>query len=328
MPRETELTAELREDERERQRQRVRELREQHAQRRDVTAARRDTGTEFGRGETAELEWRRRQRRGADGLVRKAMDTLPRASEPVPEVPDLLVLFGDRRDKQLVDAFGATIAIVRRQLRKEFAEELAERDPQLRKIAALELEVAKLSGAVAVMSGKEPQPTPAKFPKVKSWRDGSIAYAGDIVTFAGSTYQAKCDTAQAPGSADWACLAAAGRSLTVRGTYDSNVEYRSLDVAMVNGSSFVALRDWPGPCPGDGWHLLASRGSRGSRGERGFAGLMGLRGERGEATPVIQSWHVDKATYRATPVMSNGTLGPPLELRALFEQFLLETSDG
>jgi len=112
---------------------------------------------------------------------------------------------------------------------------------------------------------------------------------GGRLSFGGATWQARRDTAQVPGVGDWVCVAASGRSLTVRGTYDSDVEYRSLDVAMVNGSSFVALRDWPGPCPGDGWHLLASRGSRGSRGERGFAGLMGLRGERGEAAPTIRA---------------------------------------
>jgi hypothetical protein len=75
----------------------------------------------------------------------------------------------------------------------------ADLEPQLRKIAALELKVAELTGAVDVLRGKEPPP-PAKFPSVKAWKEGSIAYAGDIITFAGSTYQAKRDTAQAPGS--------------------------------------------------------------------------------------------------------------------------------
>src|SRR5262249_32542757 len=291
MSREAELIAEAREDERERRRLRVSDLRAQHAR-----------GAEPG-----------------DGLVRKAMGgTL---TEPV---PDALRLFGDHRDEQLVSVLGTVISITRRQLRGEFGERFTELEPHLKKIAALELEVANLRGAVDALRGKEP-PLPPRFPAVKTWTADTVYHEGDVVAFSGATYQATKDTARAPGSRDWTCLAAAGSGLTVRGTYDSDVEYRSLDVAMVNGSSFVALRDWPGPCPGDGWHLLASRGSRGSRGERGFAGLMGLRGERGEAASIIQSWHVDKATYRATPVMSNGTLGPSLELRALFEQFLLET---
>ena len=32
-------------------------------------------------------------------------------------------------------------------------------------------------------------------------------------------------------------------------------------------------------------------------------------------------WTLDRATYTATPVLSDGSWGPPLELRALFEQF-------
>ena len=65
--------------------------------------------------------------------------------------------------------------------------------------------------------------------------------------------------------------------------------------------------------------------SAGNRGESGARGIMGLRGERGEAAPTIRSWEVDRTRYLAIPVMSDGFRGPPLELRALFEQFLLET---
>jgi len=55
---------------------------------------------------------------------------------------------------------------------------------------------------------------------------------------------------------------------------------------------------------------------------------MGLRGERGEAAPTIRSWEVDRTHYLAIPVMSDGFRGPPLELRGLFEQFLLEVGNG
>jgi hypothetical protein len=97
-------------------------------------------------------------------------------------------------------------------------------------------------------------------------------------------------------------------------------------VVMTNGSSFVALKDGPGPCPGDDWQLLASRGSRGHQGPSGERGLMGLRGERGQAAPTIRDWQIDRERYVATPLMSDGTQGPALELRALFEQFFLETA--
>jgi len=283
----TELIAELREDERERH-----DLRAQRAR---VSAPR---------------------------LIRKSI-----GDARTELVPDAMKLFGDARDEQLVSVLGTVISITRRQLRKEFAEELAERDPQLRKIAALELEVAALRGAVDVLSGKEPPP-PARFPRVKVWEEGSVCYAGDVVTHGGATWQARRDTAQAPGTGDWTCVARAGRdgaSLTVRGTYDPRDTYAHLDVVAYNGASFCARKSAPGTCPGPDWQLLAKIGKRGPPGARG---IMGLRGERGAAAPTIQSWVIDRARYTATPMMSDGSIGSSLELRGLFEQFLLETSDG
>jgi len=87
------------------------------------------------------------------------------------------------------------------------------------------------------------------------------------------------------------------------------------------------LRSAPGVCPGDDWRLLAMRGARGRQGSSGQRGVMGLPGERGQAAPGIQSWSVDRARYVATPIMSDETEGAVLDLRPLFEQFLLETSN-
>jgi hypothetical protein len=53
---------------------------------------------------------------------------------------------------------------------------------------------------------------------------------------------------------------------------------------------------------------------------------MGLRGEPGLGAPLIRAWEIDRARYTATPIMSDGSRGPTLELRALYEQFLLETA--
>jgi hypothetical protein len=53
----------------------------------------------------------------------------------------------------------------------------------------------------------------------------------------------------------------------------------------------------------------------GPRGERGD------KGEKGEPGPTIIGWEIDRATYQAVPIMSDGRAGPPLMLRALFEQF-------
>jgi hypothetical protein len=207
--------------------------------------------------------------------------------------------------------------------RQKFADRLE------RKTSEFEIKLAKLAGAIDILRGAQPPP-PAKFPTIKAWSaDASIHYQGEIVTFNGSTYQAQCDTARPPPSNDWLCLAAAAAGFRMRGTYDSAEEYKQLDVVMINGSSFVALKDAPGRCPDSGnWHLLASHGKRGQRGETGARGLMGLHGERGAAAPQIQSWLLDRARYTATPMMTDGSIGPSLELRGLFEQFVLETSNN
>src|SRR5262249_60567070 len=99
-----------------------------------------------------------------------------------------------------------------------------------------ELKFAELTGAVDVLRGKEPPP-PAKFPMISAWRPDTIYHEGAIVAFAGSTWQAQRDTARVPGTQDWVCLATRGNSLTVRSTYDDDVEYRCLDVTMTNGST-------------------------------------------------------------------------------------------
>lgn len=119
-----------------------------------------------------------------------------------------------------------------------------------------------------------------KMPIAREWTD-EVHYAGDIVIHAGGTWQATRDTAKEPPHGDWACLAAPGvaaKGFVVCGTYDPEAAYAEKDVVMTGGSSFVALRDAPGPCPGDGWQLWASKGSRGAQGERGQKGDMGSPG--------------------------------------------------
>jgi len=91
-------------------------------------------------------------------------------------------------------------------------------------------------------------------------------------------------------------------------------------------ASYIARRDDPGLCPGDGWQLVCGKGSRGSRGETGPRGEKGERGPSGRDAPTIISWAIDRVHYRAVPTMSDGTPGPALELRGLFERFVEETS--
>src|SRR5262249_5407311 len=100
----------------------------------------------------------------------------------------------------------------------------------------------------------------------------------------------------------------------VRGTFDPKAHYVSNDVVACNGASFIARRDNPGACPGDGWQMIARQGQRGPP------------GERGAPAPQITSWVVDRVKYAITPRFSDGSLGPALELRGLFEQFNEETT--
>jgi hypothetical protein len=97
----------------------------------------------------------------------------------------------------------------------------------------------------------------------------------------------------------------------VRGTFDPKAIYTANDVVACDGASFIARRDNPGTCPGSGWQMIARQGQRGVAGERGAPG---------RDAPRIVKWELDVASYVATPIMSDGTKGPGLELRALFAQ--------
>jgi hypothetical protein len=156
-----------------------------------------------------------------------------------------------------------------------------------------------------------------------------VHYAGDVVVHQGGTWQARKDTGQAPPHADWIGLAFRGldgHTPHVRGTWREDGAYGALDVVALNGGSFIAKRDDPGPCPGDGWQLVASQGKQGKPGEAGAVGAQGdkgergTRGEKGDAAPRFMSWRIDRAHYRAVAKMSDGSESV-LELRSLFEQF-------
>lgn len=58
-----------------------------------------------------------------------------------------------------------------------------------------------------------------------------------------------------------------------RGLFDPAATYHALDVVAHNGSEWRAVKDDPGPLPGDGWMLSAKAGSRGRPGERGPPGV-------------------------------------------------------
>lgn len=108
-----------------------------------------------------------------------------------------------------------------------------------------------------------------------------------------------------------------GKGFTLRGPYTPAAAYSAMDVAMVDGSSFVATVDKPRPLGNGGngdWKLLASMGQSGSKGKPGAPGAR------------IVSWKIDRQAYRAAPVMSDGSECAPLDLRELFEQFNSEVN--
>lgn len=146
--------------------------------------------------------------------------------------------------------------------------------------------------AVSALPPAQPG-APGKLPTVKAWED-RVYYEGECCISGGSTFQANKDTGRAPGHEDWTCIAqggqngADGRSLRIRGTYDAAGDYLALDVVALNGGSFVARKDDPGHCPGEGWQMVAARGKRGEPGEsiKGEPGKT-VKGDPGE--PLISA---------------------------------------
>jgi hypothetical protein len=170
---------------------------------------------------------------------------------------------------------------------------------------------------------------PGKLPVAKTWQPENVTYQAEFVSHNGSLYQARKDTAQAPGGSDWVCVARHGRDAitpTVRGAYDVNDSYGELDIVSFDGAAYVAKSDDPGLCPGEGWERLSKRGQRGRRGEavRGPQGEKGAKGDKGDDALEIVNWHIDSVNYRVVRFTNSGQAGKPLELRALFERFLEE----
>src|SRR5215831_7913464 len=223
----------------------------------------------------------------------------------------------DRGKNGIMDGdFIQVFAQERQSARKEF--KAADEEMQ----RAFEAKLAALEGRVKAV--------PGKLPVSKIWRPESVTCEGEVVSYDGSLYQARKDTAQLPDGADWICVARAGRdgcdgrTPNIYGTFNAHETYARFDVVECDGASFIAIRDNPGGCPPgpeDGWQLLSKPGRRGPPGDIGPRGEKGNKGERGEAAPTIVSWAVDRVHYRAVPTMSDGKAGALLDLRGLFEQF-------
>lgn len=163
---------------------------------------------------------------------------------------------------------------------------------------------------------------PGELPMVRAWSEDDVSYGGDCVFCDGGTWQARKDTSKRPPHPDWKPLALPGRdalSPEIRGTYREGEVYRRLNIVATGGSSFMARQDDPGPCPGDGWQLIASAGKAGRPGPKGD------KGDRGPGVSLLRG-EVDPKTYTLKLVGSDGS-ELTIPCRALFEQYH-EESDG
>jgi hypothetical protein len=156
-----------------------------------------------------------------------------------------------------------------------------------------------------------------KLSVAREWTRG-VHYEGAIVTSGGSLWQASRDTGEPPGHDDWTLLAAKGRDATEvehLGTYDPDASYGRNCIVALDGGAFMALRDDPGPCPGDGWRLLVARGKSGKPGDRG---PMGERGPVGPPGPEITKLALDG--FSLVLVQSNGKT-VTCNVRQMFEDY-------
>jgi hypothetical protein len=162
---------------------------------------------------------------------------------------------------------------------------------------------------------------PGELPVAKTWRPETVVYQAEFVSHEGALWQAKKDTAQAPGGADWVCVARAGRDAVtpnIRGAFSVDEDYKVLDIVALDGASFIAKNDNPGICPGDGWQLLSRQGRPGREGERGPAGPKGDKGPPA-VVPRLVSSKIDE-NYNLSILRSDDSL-EIIPLREAFERY-------
>lgn len=137
----------------------------------------------------------------------------------------------------------------------------------------------------------------------------------------GSTWCARRDTAQRPPHDDWAPVAMAGQDGypgTARGAFVPSALggpgplYRKLDRVSFNGSEWIAMKDDPGPLPGDGWMLGAKVGRQGKPGDPG------PKGDRGEAGIGLEAVELDGWSL---VLELTGGRRKAIDLRGLFERY-------
>jgi hypothetical protein len=67
--------------------------------------------------------------------------------------------------------------------------------------------------------------------------------------------------------------------------------------------------------------IAAPPGRDGRDGNQGAIGPRGEPGPMGQGAPKIAAWAISEADFSAMPVMTDGSNGPTLYLRAMFESY-------
>ena len=162
----------------------------------------------------------------------------------------------------------------------------------------LELQLAEMRGAVDVLRHKGTDNADETTEKMRA-------------DFQGKIKEIELKLATAIGMIDVLKGKGLPGCLRIRGTYDAKTTYQALDIVAKDSSSFVAVRDSPGPLPGDGWQMIAAGGRRGVAGEKG---------ERGPPGPVATplKWTAAGLNFRdgvtLETKLSDGSPGTPVQL--------------
>jgi hypothetical protein len=196
-----------------------------------------------------------------------------------------------------------------------------------REIAALREIVNRLMEENAELKERMKQPHP--MPAFKQWTPQTAAIAGECYAHNGAAWQCLVTTATEPkDGSQWICTSAPGkdgedgRGLRVRSTYRPGGSYKALDMVMLNGSSFVAKVDNPGPCPSDNWQIVALQGKRGEKGETG----VGERGPKGDSVK-ITDWRISPEGFKVLPVTSDAADHAWLDITPLLIRYHAEARD-
>lgn len=181
--------------------------------------------------------------------------------------------------------------------------------------------------------------------RVETWDRERYYSKGAVVTHNAGAWQASLNTDDEPGHSDaWLCLMSGIEALTVDdegvikarwtdgrvedlgcirgpkgeswksvGTYDPDGWYATNDVVILRGTSYVALSDTPGTCPGKGWQMVAQaqRGPAGKPGKNGTDGAQGQQGPQGEPGPAWE-WrgaYVEGQLYSRGDTVRRGNSG-------------------